>query len=450
MKSFKGRLNAADFGSIRVSPADHPLFQPARGAKEMTPVEIGPEQPNANKMPRFAQNSGAFGKVSESILCVDDDPNILAAFERQFRKTFTIETAAGPEEGLATISKKGPFAVVVSDLRMPGMSGVQFLATVRARWPDTVRIMLTGQADMADAIAAVNQGAIFRFLLKPSSTVILGKVIELALEQHRLIVAERQLTQQTLVGCVEVLCDVLSIVEPVAFSRTTGVLRYVRQLTGILKLTSSWEVEAAAMLSQIGCITIPDIANKLSANLPLSSEESRRYHEHPAAAARIIQRIPRLQAVAKIIEAQAAPLGPTFKPDSSEDLVRLGASILHGALDFDERRRGGLSPGDAVADMRSGTDYYDPNVLSALARLEELELADQTKLVRVTHLSPGMILEQDICAQNGVCIVGRGIQITATMLERVQGFWHTMDTELMISVRIPEAESVTMEGGGKT
>jgi hypothetical protein len=100
--------------------------------------------------------------------------------------------------------------------------------------------------------------------------------------------------------------------------------------------------------------------------------------------------------------------------------------------------------------MRSRTDYYDPNVLSALARLEELELAEQTKLVRVTHLAPGMILEQDICAQNGVCIVGRGIQITATMLERVQGFWHTMDTELMISVRIPEAESVTMEGGGKT
>jgi hypothetical protein len=75
----------------------------------MTPVGIGSEQPNANEMPRFAQNSGASGKVSESILCVDDDPHILAAFARQFRKTFTIETAVGPEEGLATIDKKGPF-----------------------------------------------------------------------------------------------------------------------------------------------------------------------------------------------------------------------------------------------------------------------------------------------------------------------------------------------------
>ena len=76
----------------------------------MTPVELGSEQPNADERPRFAENSGASGKASESILCVDDDPHILAAFERQFRKTFTIETAAGPEEALATIAKKGPFS----------------------------------------------------------------------------------------------------------------------------------------------------------------------------------------------------------------------------------------------------------------------------------------------------------------------------------------------------
>src|SRR5579863_5194368 len=196
----------------------------------MISVENGSEQQNAGENSGLADARGVAPETSESILCVDDDPNILAAIQRQFRKTFSIETAIGPEEGLAAIANKGPFAVVISDLRMPGMSGIQFLATVRARSPDTVRVMLTGQADMSDAIAAINQGAIFRFLVKPSSATILGKVIEAALEQHRLIVAERQLTQQTLVGCVEVLCEILSIVEPVAFSRTNRVLRYVRQL----------------------------------------------------------------------------------------------------------------------------------------------------------------------------------------------------------------------------
>ncbi|HMD49976.1 MAG TPA: response regulator, partial [Bryobacteraceae bacterium] len=106
----------------------------------MTPVETGGEQANAIEQPGWAKEHArnAPGDASETILCVDDDPSILAAFERQFRKTFRIETAISGEEGLAAIARKA-FAVVVSDLRMPGMSGIQFLAAVRAQAPDTVR-----------------------------------------------------------------------------------------------------------------------------------------------------------------------------------------------------------------------------------------------------------------------------------------------------------------------
>jgi ActR/RegA family two-component response regulator len=364
-----------------------------RRAKAVTPVDTGHEHVESTEKPPLPEPSGrpAPGEASESILCVDDDPNILAALQRQFRKTFRIVTATGPEEGLAAIDGKGPFAVVVSDLRMPGMSGIQFLTAVRALAPDTVRVMLTGQADMADAIAAVNQGAIFRFLLKPSSAIILGKVIEAALEQHRLIVAERQLTQQTLVGCVEVLAEVLSIVEPAAFSRTTRVLR--------------------------------------------------RFHEHPAAAARIIERIPRLETVAQIVEAQFAPcrkMGPDSEPGAPRDAVHFGAAILQAALDFDERRRRGLSHAAALADMRLRVDHYRSDVMSALARVEEVELAEQTRVVPVSRLAPGMVLEQDICARNGICLVAKGQQITPTLLERLQGFAHAQDTDLTVSVRIPD------------
>ncbi len=404
----------------------------------MTPVETGGEHANGIARPAPAQ-------ALDSILCVDDDPSILAAFQRQFRRTFRIETATSGEEGLAAIARKA-FAVVVSDLRMPGMSGVQFLGAVRTQSPDTVRVMLTGQADMADAIAAVNQGAIFRFLLKPSSAIILGKVIESALEQHRLIVAERELTQQTLVGCVEVLAEVLSIVEPVAFSRTTRVLRYVRQLTGLFHMKDSWQVEAAAMLSQIGWITIPtEIATKVAANQSLSAEESRRFCEHPGAAARIIERIPRLETVAKIIQAQLAPRqlnGPALPPDGVLDPVRFGAAILHAAIDFDERRRRGLSHAAALADMKLGAHLYHPEVILAMARIEAVEMAELTKVVPLSRLSPGMILEQDICIRNGVCLIGRGQQITATLLARLEGFSHAMDTGLCVSVRVPEVQAL--------
>ena len=390
----------------------------------MTPVEI--PVLTADR-PRFDQHGGvAPTQPSQSILCVDDDPNILAALQRQFRKTFAIETAIGPEQGLAAIAEKGPFAVVMSDLRMPGMNGIQFLTAVRTLAPDTVRVMLTGQADLADAIAAVNQGAIFRFLLKPSNPIILAKVIESALEQHRLIVAERHLLQQTLVGCVEVLAEVLSIIEPVAFSRTTRVLRYVRHLAAILNLTDSWQVEAAAMLSQIGWITFPtDIAQKASSDQPLSPEQSLRFLEHPGAAARIIERIPRLQTVAKIVESQCAPYQATaigLEPDAPRDLVRFSASVLRAAIDFDERRRRGMSYAATLADMHLLADQYHPQVIAALTRIEAVELAEWTKAVSLDALAPGMIIEEDLCVRTGMCLIGRGQQLTPTSLQRLAGF----------------------------
>jgi FixJ family two-component response regulator len=379
--------------------------------------------------------------VSEAILCVDDDRNILDALQRQFRKKFRIETAVGAEQALAAIASRGPFAVVISDLRMPGMNGIEFLAAVRALAPDTVRIMLTGQADMADAIAAVNQDAIFRFLLKPSSAIILSKVIESALEQHRLLLAERQLTQQTLIGCVEVLAEVLSIVDPVLFSRTNRVLRCVRQLAKALDVQPAWQVEAAAMLSQIGWVTVPsEIVSKVTANQPLSAAEAGRFREHPAAAARMLERIPRLETVARIIATQLEPpgVGPAGDSDAPRDVARFGAVILRAAIDFDERLRHGLSHSEALSGMRIRSDIYPADLIAALARLQEVELGEQTHSVPFSRLAAGMILEQDICCRNGMCLIGRGQQITATLLQRLRGFSTTMDTEATVLVRIPE------------
>ena len=104
------------------------------------------------------------------ILCVDDEPNLLAALERNLFGQFDVVTANGGEAGLAAIAEGPPFAAIVSDMRMPGMDGAAFLAAARARAPDSVRLLLTGQADATSAIAAINQGAIFRFLCKPCPT----------------------------------------------------------------------------------------------------------------------------------------------------------------------------------------------------------------------------------------------------------------------------------------
>src|SRR5262245_27435755 len=102
--------------------------------------------------------------MNEKILCVDDEPNILEGYQRSLRKDFQIEIATGGTEGLEAMTRNGPYAVIVSDMRMPGMDGVQFLSRVKDISPDTVRVMLTGNADQQTAIEAVNEGSIFRFL----------------------------------------------------------------------------------------------------------------------------------------------------------------------------------------------------------------------------------------------------------------------------------------------
>ena len=116
------------------------------------------------------------------------------------------------------VEQKGPYAVVVSDMRMPGMDGIQVLTSIKGRWPDTVRVMLTGNADMQTAINAINEGSIFRFLNKPCSKEAMGKTLTAALVQFRLVTAEKVLLEQTLTGAVQVLTEVLSLVNPAAFS----------------------------------------------------------------------------------------------------------------------------------------------------------------------------------------------------------------------------------------
>jgi len=105
--------------------------------------------------------------MAEKILLVDDDCNILDAYRRSLSREFLMETAVGGEQALKLLAQDDPFAVVVSDMRMPGMDGIQLLNTIKSQSPDTIRVMLTGNADMDTAIKAINEGSIFRFLNKP-------------------------------------------------------------------------------------------------------------------------------------------------------------------------------------------------------------------------------------------------------------------------------------------
>lgn len=123
--------------------------------------------------------------MTGKVLIVDDEANVRMAMGRQLRKDFNIIAAAGGGEALKLLETNGPFALIVSDMRMPGMNGIQLLGEFAKHAPDTVRIMLTGCTDRQTAIDAVNEGSIFRFLTKPCPPETLVAAIRAGLGQYR-------------------------------------------------------------------------------------------------------------------------------------------------------------------------------------------------------------------------------------------------------------------------
>ncbi|MCX8054340.1 MAG: SpoIIE family protein phosphatase [Ignavibacteria bacterium] len=134
--------------------------------------------------------------MNKKILFVDDEINVLHGYRRNLRSLFDVHIANSGSEALKIISEQGDFAVIISDYRMPEMDGIELLHKVKEISPDTIRIILTGFADMQIAIEAINEGNIFRFLTKPLPTDKLINSINDALEQYRLITTEKELTRK--------------------------------------------------------------------------------------------------------------------------------------------------------------------------------------------------------------------------------------------------------------
>ncbi|NND61163.1 MAG: response regulator, partial [Gammaproteobacteria bacterium] len=327
--------------------------------------------------------------MSAGILFVDDEQPVLDACRRALRKKTKIDTALGPNKALELIDSNGGYAVIVSDMRMPEMTGVQLLAEVKRRSPQTVRMMLTGNSDQQTAIDAVNEGDIFRFLNKPCPPDKLWSSVEAALEQHRLIRAEQELLENTLQGAIQVLADVLALVNPEAFGRTTRIKTHVRAVAEALELPDLWRYETMAMLSQVGCVTVPDaVLQKAMQDEALVGEEKTVFARHPAVAADLLTTIPRMEEVAEAIRHQHTDF------DSNSD-IPMGARILRVALDF-ERFELATSSDDALDRLRARAPKYDADVISAFERVIGDESGLEARELDISQLTDGMVLAADV------------------------------------------------------
>ncbi len=297
------------------------------------------------------------------ILFVDDEPAILDAVKRQFRRQYEIVTAVGPEAGLETIVNQGPFAVIVSDLKMPGMDGIEFLSRARQMAPDAIRVMLTGLADLTSTILAVNEGKIFQFLTKPCPPEMLSRTLDAALEQHRLITAERELRDRSIRG----MSEVFGLINPPAFSRAHRIRYYVHHIAQEVGLPDSNQFEAAAILSQLQFITVPpDVLDRLYTGEPLNAAEQEIVSAQAWVSHELLLRIPQLEAIAQMIARQRAPW--PSRRSTEPDPVATGAQLLRVATDFDDRVMKGAPPQWILSQMESRTEY-NPGFVTALHKV---------------------------------------------------------------------------------
>jgi response regulator RpfG family c-di-GMP phosphodiesterase len=352
------------------------------------------------------------------ILCVDDEPQILESLQDTLYEHFDVRTAGSGAEGLAKLgAEPDEYALIISDMRMPVMPGSVFLREARRVAPDATRILLTGYADLDSAVSAVNEGQLFRFLIKPCPPSELLAACEAAVEQHRLQTVERVLLEQTLKGSVKALVDVLALANPAAFGRGAHVRSSVARLAGALELADSWEVEVSAMLVQIGAVTLPaETADKLYAGAALTPGEQDMVDRVPALTRRILENIPRLEGVLEILDNCRRSYGE----QGAGKALPLGARILRIALDHDALEAQIGDVGLALAAMRGRGHAYDPDVLEAFERVVgSYERKRRVHEIPLGGLRSGMILAADVRSGAGALLIARGHTVTDQLIVRL-------------------------------
>jgi CheY-like chemotaxis protein len=360
------------------------------------------------------------------ILLVDDEQRVLEGLSMHLRRNFTVLTATNGAAGLEHLSVDGTIAVVVSDMRMPNMDGATFLARAREIAPTTVRMLLTGQADIGSAIAAINGGQIFRFLTKPTAPPSFLAAVAAALTQHRLIVSEKVLLEQTLRGSLRTMTEVLALSSPEIFGRATRISQVVKALMKQLLIPESWQIDVAVMLLPLAQISLsPETAAKMSRGAELTAAERRTTDRLPELTDQLLAHIPRLETVRVMLARAQDPFRPAkcTQPESEADLVSRGAALIRVAAAFDTLQQSGLAAADVISTMLANPARFDEPAVRALNELYgQAKDARNIQHIALQSLHPGMVLAEDLFSSSGMLLVARGFQVTTTCLERLRNF----------------------------
>ena len=356
----------------------------------------------------------------ERVIWVDDDPDLLLLIKRSLGGHYTVETYEDARLAIAALKANDRDVVLVAaDMNMPGMNGAEFLALVTEHSPRPVRLMFTGADDQATASKAVNEGHVYRFLNKGAGLADIHEAVAQAVKEYHSKEAERRVLEDTMIGAVRALMDVVALVQPTAFGRATRIRQLVAKMAQEMGC-GGWEIELAASLSQLGCIVLPPIVmERIAEGRDVAPQYELMFNEHPGVGAELLAKIPRLESVAEIVRWQHKHFDGTGFPVSGvgEDAIPLGSRLLKAAVDFDRLRVSGMDSGSAVTRMSARSGWYDPRVIHALRVVAAGSGREIT--VGIEALRTGMVLMQDVHSADGAVVATRGESVSSALAARL-------------------------------
>lgn len=361
--------------------------------------------------------------MNKRILLVDDDYDIISAYKRNLRKDFIVKVATSGYEALQILKEEDEFAAIVTDYKMQKMNGIELLENVWKINPDTIRIIITGHADLQTAIDSVNKGNIFRFLTKPIPSLEFINILKEAIEIFRLKKSEKELLNDTFKGVINVFIDLMQQVHPEAFNHIRRIRALGRDIADDLAYVSDWEYEISLLLSKIGFIMIPpDIVAKYFSSEKLDENDNKMLSPYPELGFTILNKIPRLENISKIIKYQNINYdGSNSGEDqiSSENLP-FASRVLKAVNDFDKYNLLLNDNQESLFKLQENSKHYDPKILASLSFVA-INKKTQNPVVSIgfRELKIGMILIRDVKDIKGNLLLSKGTELTDMLLMRL-------------------------------
>lgn len=429
-----------------------------------------------------------------TLLFVDDEPSILSALRRLFRPHgYRILIAESGAAGLAILEQEA-VDLIISDMRMPEMDGATFLKQARSRWPGTVRILLTGYADVTSTVAAINEGEIYRYIAKPWDDTEIVNTVRDALERQRLESENKRLTalaqaqneelkalnaglEQKVAERTSEVRQVLAMVEKAHGELKKSFLTSVQVFAGLSELrvgqsggalaghgrrVADWarnlahrlevgeaevqNVMLAGLLHDIGKLGLPDELLSKPFNM-LTADQRAQVMKHPQIGQNLLMAIERFKDVATLVRHHHECFDGTGYPDRLAGMaIPLGARILSVVNDYDSLQIGTLvqrplRPEEAITFLIDNRGKrYDPAVVDAFVKLiAETRKSGPVELpLRTMHLKPGMVLTRELAHRDGYLLLAKGSVLTADIINQLVRLEQTEQHNLTVYIRSEE------------